>query len=543
MPSPTIVLKTRRSLRAVHFHPHGAPYLLTAEVNDLDSPDSPTTLATSGYLHYPVPTPEVFSGDLTFARQNLEAKVASVASPYLLWPTSIKQGGPQHGNGASASIHGEQRAEIPVSADHHTDSNIRNQDNYTMRPVVPSNLDTVTEDPAINGFLNKMGNTVSNPQQSREIADIHSTSQVPSSSSIAEKSDDPNNAAAPVFQSNGTTLQLPIGSGGGGATSNIHSSNLSGNTDVRMFSRSVDTGQFHQFSSFGDAGCWEFPFLQGWLMGQTHANLHPSLPHNDFPRETLSERQAYGSDALGTEFLASHIPEAPLASSEIGTGFSQSRGTGRSGSRHRSLSHLMMAAGSGDGAAAVNTESDPQPGIRRIEGLAITATAELPCTVKLRIWRHNEQDPCSPLDAHNCCLTVPHAVLCSEMGAHFSPCGRFFAACVACVLPQAEVEPGLQSQLHHDVTGFASSPTRHPISAHQITYELRIYSLEKATAIRAAHCLTSIQFSPTSEHILLAYGRRHGSLLRSLVLDGDTPIPIYTILEWGFKDPIMLEGV
>lgn len=30
--SPVIVLKTRRSLRAVHFHPHAAPFLLTAEV-------------------------------------------------------------------------------------------------------------------------------------------------------------------------------------------------------------------------------------------------------------------------------------------------------------------------------------------------------------------------------------------------------------------------------------------------------------------------------------------------------------------------------
>ena len=30
--SPTIILKTRHSLRAVHFHPHGAPVLLTAEV-------------------------------------------------------------------------------------------------------------------------------------------------------------------------------------------------------------------------------------------------------------------------------------------------------------------------------------------------------------------------------------------------------------------------------------------------------------------------------------------------------------------------------
>jgi len=29
-------------------------------------------------------------------------------------------------------------------------------------------------------------------------------------------------------------------------------------------------------------------------------------------------------------------------------------------------------------------------------------------------------------------LDIPHAVLCSEMGAHFSPCGRYLAACVAC---------------------------------------------------------------------------------------------------------------
>ena len=29
---PAIILRTRRSLRAVHFHPLGAPYLLTAEV-------------------------------------------------------------------------------------------------------------------------------------------------------------------------------------------------------------------------------------------------------------------------------------------------------------------------------------------------------------------------------------------------------------------------------------------------------------------------------------------------------------------------------
>ncbi|MCH91281.1 hypothetical protein A2U01_0012207, partial [Trifolium medium] len=124
------------------------------------------------------------------------------------------------------------------------------------------------------------------------------------------------------------------------------------------------------------------------------------------------------------------------------------------------------------------------------------------------------------------------------MGAHFSPCGRFLAACVACMHPHIEADPGLQTLVHQE-HGVPTSPTRHPISAHQVMYELRIYSLEEATfgsvlvsrAIRAAHCLTSIQFSPTSEHILLAYGRRHGSLLKSIVIDGETTLPIYTVLE------------
>ncbi|CAA7024572.1 unnamed protein product [Microthlaspi erraticum] len=54
---PVVVLKTRRSLRAVHFHPHGAPFLLTAEVNEMDTLDSSMSRATSmGYLRYPPPS-------------------------------------------------------------------------------------------------------------------------------------------------------------------------------------------------------------------------------------------------------------------------------------------------------------------------------------------------------------------------------------------------------------------------------------------------------------------------------------------------------
>lgn len=70
--------------------------------------------------------------------------------------------------------------------------------------------------------------------------------------------------------------------------------------------------------------------------------------------------------------------------------------------------------------------------------------------------------------------------VCSEMGAHFSPCGRFLAACVACMHPHMEADPGLQTLVHQE-PGLPTSPTRHPISAHQVMYELRIYSLEEAT--------------------------------------------------------------
>ncbi|KAG0454205.1 hypothetical protein HPP92_025509 [Vanilla planifolia] len=225
---------------------------------------------------------------------------------------------------------------------------------------------------------------------------------------------------------------------------------------------------------------------------------------------------------------------------------SHSRSTGRSGARNQTRCQAISSAGVGVGSTFLNSQNDeshqhsgPAGIATEIPSLTAAATAELPCTVKLRIWPHNIRDPCAFLDAETCRLTIPHAVLCSEMGAHFSPCGRFLVACVACMVHNLEGDPGLQSQVNFDAADVANSPTRHPISAHQVMYELRVYSLEEATfgsvlasrAIRAAHCLTSIQFSPTSEHILLAYGRRHSSLLRSILIDGETAIPIYTILE------------
>eukprot|EP00271_Cylindrocystis_brebissonii_P019705 TRINITY_DN615_c1_g1_i8.p1 TRINITY_DN615_c1_g1~~TRINITY_DN615_c1_g1_i8.p1 ORF type:complete len:1839 (-),score=323.05 TRINITY_DN615_c1_g1_i8:425-5941(-) len=200
---------------------------------------------------------------------------------------------------------------------------------------------------------------------------------------------------------------------------------------------------------------------------------------------------------------------------------------------------------------------------RGTQALAVVAAAELPCTVKLKIWRFDMEKPNASLDVDKCRLTIPHAVLCSEMGAHFSPCGRFLAACVAC-LPSTfshgegagprsaqgveYVRPAWPGQLFDGGgegssslgrSGNGSSPKQHSNEGLHVVYELRVYSLEESTfgqvvasrAVRAAHCLTSIQFSPSSAHILLSYGRRHSSLLRSLLADGTSIVPVYTILE------------
>lgn len=64
---------------------------------------------------------------------------------------------------------------------------------------------------------------------------------------------------------------------------------------------------------------------------------------------------------------------------------------------------------------------------------------------------------------------------------NFHLVGVVLAACVACVLPHLEADPGLQGQVHHNITMAATSQTWHPISAHLVLYELQIYSLAEAT--------------------------------------------------------------
>ncbi|XP_010542908.1 PREDICTED: uncharacterized protein LOC104815976 [Tarenaya hassleriana] len=496
-PSPSIVLKTRRSLRAVHFHPHGAPFLLTAEVNDIDSSDSSMTRATSpGYLRYPPPA--IFlTNTHTANRASLEAEPTPVPSPVLSVPPysiddqRISQYSTTNATSSSAQtgLQNNQRA---------VDNRSRTMSPPLSTPAIPSVPYRVLEYSAGNTFTARAG-----ARTSTTVADAMDVDEI-----------------------------QPVGRNG-------IPSQVSNQSDF------IEFGQLQQLFQCGDRA-WELPFLQGWLMAQSHGGAHSGVPP--------SGSSGHGHSAPNMGSSASYLSTASLvdavASLEIPAGVNLYSLAGRGVSRDVILHRQVSGSGLAEGVTSRGTQLDgidSQPVMNRriqselansIAAAAVAAAAELPCTVKLRVWSHDIKDPCAQLKADKCRLTIPHAVLCSEMGAHFSPCGRYLAVCVACVLPHAETDPGLQTLVQQD-SGLSTSPTRHPVTAHHVVYELRVYSLEKDTfgsvlvsrPIRAAHCLTSIQFSPTSEHILLAYGRRHGSLLKSIVSDGETTSHFFTVLE------------
>ncbi|KAM3731216.1 hypothetical protein ACB098_12G146000 [Castanea mollissima] len=516
---PNFILKTRRSLRAVHFHPHAAPFLLTAEVNDLDSSDSSMTRATSlGYLRYPPPAVFVANAHSS-ERVSLTAELPLVSLPFLFVPSFAIDG--------STSM----QVEPSPSMQFQVDANeVQRHYNSMVSPTegfrtIPTDSHSGIEDAADNHLPSGTGNAVYDPT-----VDAMETDEI-----------------QPVGRSQqGSSTNLDtIGDTIGGVNNAIRG------VPVYIPNR-LDLAEIghHQFLPERDPSSWELPFLQGWLMGQSQADVPSVLPLNGDGSSPEPSAQYINSSILASH-LSTHNMTMPGSISLSGI-------SGRSSLQNRFSNSHLSVSDSVEGAAQVNAPSDwvdTQPIISRIQSeittsLAAVATAELPCTVKLRVWPHDVENPFALLNAERCCLTIPHAVLCSEMGAHFSPCGRFLAACVACMLPHMEADPGYQTLIHQD-PGAGTSPTRHPVSAHQVIYELRIYSLEKATfglvlvsrAIRAAHCLTSIQFSPTSEHILLAYGRRHGSLLKSIVIDGETTLPIYTILEVYRVSDMELVGV
>lgn len=193
-----------------------------------------------------------------------------------------------------------------------------------------------------------------------------------------------------------------------------HINSMGGETEVASSQLPVDAMETdmpqdertNNFFPFSDPAYWELPFLQGWLIGQSQAGLRALRSQNGGASENISS----------SNDMENHVS----ASSAMPIDGGSSRVTGRSGSRHRSSRSRLSTAGSGDSAALNNMMHDvnnPQSFMGQIQpevanSLAAAAAAELPCTVKLRIWSHDVKDPCAPLDAERCRLIIPHAVLC-----------------------------------------------------------------------------------------------------------------------------------
>ena len=155
----------------------------------------------------------------------------------------------------------------------------------------------------------------------------------------------------------------------------------------------------------------------------------------------------------------------------------------------------------------------PVPAAAAAAAAADIIGTEQPSSVRVRLWRTSPRwlesggaagphgGAPSPLTTP--LLSIPDAALCSEMGVHFSPDGRRLA-----LVGRAPVEEGGYELRVISVGGLAAArggaPRPLPPGAG---------ALLAHRPVRAAHCLTSVQWSPTGQHILLAYGRRHASLV------------------------------
>ena len=85
---PMVVLKTRRSLRAVHFQPHGTPLLLTAEVRTQATASLQTAQLLAelslAHVHFRVATTRhTLLAVLHFAQTSPSLQTAQVSNPCL----------------------------------------------------------------------------------------------------------------------------------------------------------------------------------------------------------------------------------------------------------------------------------------------------------------------------------------------------------------------------------------------------------------------------------------------------------------------------
>lgn len=417
--TPAFVLKTRRSLRAVHFHPHGAPYLLTAQVseltclkltgftcytkyyfldflfchliwidlqvNDLDSSDSSMTVATShGYLQYPPPA--VFVTNIHPRMHiNMSSEPPYVSLPLFSMPSYTVN---------------ESRVELQHASDDVGSSSMQ----VESSSVVQFRTDANATDQCDNRLSNS-----EIPTSSQTGAVVHTT--LPNQMQI-----DINNLTTAGTETCETESEPAEVSQ---HENSAHAHSLDGmlHESSRLAVKHDDLsefGQLHQFVPPRDSSGWELPFLQGWLMGQSQVGVPSIPPHNGGSHDSLP--QQISSSTMPSNLSTTNV-EVAMSPSELPSGISITADL-QSGLQNQFSQSRLPVSDSGNLAPSINAPSDgsdSQTIISRIQSelatsLAAAAAAELPCTVKLKLWSYDIKNPRVPLQ--RCRLTIPHVVLC-----------------------------------------------------------------------------------------------------------------------------------
>lgn len=173
--------------------------------------------------------------------------------------------------------------------------------------------------------------------------------------------------------------------------------------------QTTEFGQLQPALPSGDGAHWELPFLQGGLIGQSQFGLPARPVLNGGNREHSAQFTSSSSHDNGDPMI-SFLAMPGSASRPVVSG--------RSTVQHRFADLFSIPESNNVSPPVSLSESgDPQLIINRVQSelaasLAATTTAELPCTVKLRVWSHDMIRPSAPLTPERCRLIIPHAVLC-----------------------------------------------------------------------------------------------------------------------------------
>lgn len=455
--SPVIVLKTRRSMRAVHFHPHGEPMALTAEVQD------------------PSPTPEL--------------------------PATLTEDNPSYVACSNDSIHSNMAINDTTTCMLREDTN----SNDKMDGDTDFTGDT-TARPSASGWNTTTNNSIFNTSPGLQSVLLSSRHQEVPRSIVDVGQEVP-------FPLNSFELQASL-------TTGILNTNtaIDGSTSEDAIRNDHDA----QNSNTATQNQQSIPPLINVHLASLASVWNILGDQADQPPRVKIRLWKFDETKPSSEFDAVSgvlwsISDAVLCS-EMGVHFSP---CGR-----------CIAA-----TVACRAPMPPIPAHHGIipPGLNNTTPAEM--AVELE-----HTDSAAPVNAPmewtpaSDELNLAPSSLQSERGtanidaAQLTPAPAHDAAPARKALPERVVfEVRVLSILNRKNATVAVQSTA-SAAQHDAVPSIQTNTL-CAKRIRAAQCLTSVQFSPTGDHILLAYGKKHNSLLRSLIVERGSLVPLHTILE------------